>query len=196
MVEEDSTQVRPQRHMSHTPAMAARYYEAVFVACWKSRSITMDIPIWQKAIWLVTKLYLPRLGVLVNLCGLVIFSSCTWTITSSVWREPHAVTTLQARWIPYFHISVRKTCYNINYTEVWAENGCCDGRGKLTIGTELKREKRTEGRRTEGEWGEPEKTPPQYSLLPVIIAPIHALHRLLLPVIIAPFNVLNHCNYS
>lgn len=45
IVEEDSTQVRPQRHMSHTPAMAARYYKAVFVALWKSRSITMDIPI-------------------------------------------------------------------------------------------------------------------------------------------------------
>ena len=88
IVEEDSTQVRPQRHMSHTPAMAARYYKAVFVARWKSRTITMDIPIW-----LVTKLYLPRLGALVNLCGLVLFPSCTWTITSSVWREPHAVTT-------------------------------------------------------------------------------------------------------
>ena len=38
---------------------------------------------------------LPRLGGLVNLCGLVLFASCTWTITSSVWREPHAVTTFK-----------------------------------------------------------------------------------------------------
>ena len=118
-VEEDLTQVRSQCHMSHTPTMAARYYKAVFVARWKSRSITIDIPIWQKAIWLVTKIYLPRLEALVNLCGLVLFASCTWTITSLVWRESHAATTASTlnTLFPYLVTSVRETCYNIKYTE-------------------------------------------------------------------------------
>ena len=79
----------------------------------------MDIPIWQKAICLVTKLYLLRLGALVNLCGLVLFPSCTWTITSLVWREPHAATTssLLNTLFPYLVTTVRETCYNEKYTE-------------------------------------------------------------------------------
>ena len=54
-----------------------------------------------------------------NLCGLVLFASCTWIITSLVWREPHAATTSSTlnTLFPYLVTSVRETCYNINYTE-------------------------------------------------------------------------------